>query len=273
MARPDEFDTPRRHLFDLWADEYGDGRPGYPPLLAQRLVDRCGLGRGAAVLEIGPGAGQATQLLLDAGAEVVAVEPGTRFARRLIERFGDERLTVINADFEHAELPDEPADLVAAGTSFHWIEPSVGLELAAERLRPGGSLALWWNHYGDPGRADLFRTALQPTLRRHMVAFTDAVDGGAAIGAHPYALDAVARIEEIAASGRFGPVTHELIPWTMHQTAAEARTFFSSFSQWMAMDDHVRAVLLDHVERLVIEEFGGSVSRPCLTAVFTTQRR
>jgi hypothetical protein len=50
----------RGQLFDRAAEDYRDGRPGYPPAAFEILESGCGLRPGCRALEIGAGAGQAT---------------------------------------------------------------------------------------------------------------------------------------------------------------------------------------------------------------------
>lgn len=273
LGRSAEFDEQRRSLFGANATGYGDGRPGYPGEVFELLSRHYGLGPGCRVLEIGPGAGQATGPMLDAGAEVVAVDIGEGFSEPLLTKYGNRPLQLILGDFEVVELPIEPVDLVVAATSFHWIQPASGLTRVADLLRPGGSVVLLWTHYGDEDRADPFRDALQPILLRHAPQLADNPEtGGAGFGAHPYALDLDARAEEIKSTSRFGPVRHDIFPWTASHTSAEIRLFFASFSNWMALEDSVRNALLDDIEEMVTGEFGGVVQRPYLTAVYTAQR-
>lgn len=270
MANKSEFsDKQRRALFSSNAETYSDGRPGYPTELFDHLRSTCGLRSGCQVLEIGPGTGQATAALLEAGANVVAVELGEELGVMLQKRFKGRPLQVRLGEFETMDLAAESFDLVAAATSFHWVEPQAGLERVAQVLKPGGSVALWWNHFGDTGRPDAFREAVQPLLREIA---PQLADGGAGIGAHPYALDVQSRVEEIDSNGRFGPVGHSLIPWTATQTAAVIRRFLSSFSHWMALEADVRTKLLRAVGDLVDNSFGGTVQRPFLTAVYSAQR-
>ncbi len=272
MSEPSEFDKRRRSIFGGEAQAYADGRPGYPNDVFDQLERDHALGPGCTVLEIGPGAGQATAGLLDAGADVTAVEISPEFCEMLRLSFRNRRLQVVQGEFEAADLPVESFDLVVAATSFHWIDPVVGLPRVADLLRPGGTLALWWTHYGDVARPDPFRVALQPLLRRHVPQFADDVDGGVAIGAHPYALDVETRRREFAATGRFGALEHRVFAWSVEQSARQTRRFFSSFSQWMALDPDVREPLLDAIEDLVADDFGGAVERPVLTALYTARR-
>ncbi len=269
MTNESEFDDKhRRALFSAHAEEYGDGRPGYPAAVFDYLRSSCNLGPGCQILEIGPGTGQATGPLLDAGAEVLAVEIGEEFGRHLRTRFQNRPLEVRLGEFETVDLDSDAFDLVAAATSFHWVSPKPGLDRVARVLKPGGSVALWWNHFGDQDRLDPFRDAVQSLLEQH----APQLAGSVGIGAHPYALDAGARTEEINSNGKFGPVEHVLIPWTENQTADQMQQFLSSFSSWMALETNVRTDLLHAVGRLIDTKFGGSVDRPFLTAIYTARR-
>lgn len=273
MTRESEFgDKKRRALFGANAEKYGDGRPGYPSLVFEHLALLCNLGRGCRVLEIGPGAGQATGPILEAGAEVLAIEVGEEFRSLLQTKFSNFQLVVRLGEFENVDLESGTFDLVAAATSFHWIDPEKGLDQVAHVLKPGGSVALWWNHYGDPNRHDPFREAVQPLLQCYAAEFTDLASGGSGIGAHPYALDVKARTDEIGKTGRFGPVEHIQIPWSVNHSAAEVREFLCSFSHWMNLGTEERAELLQSITDLINTTFDGSVDRPFLTAMYIAQK-
>jgi SAM-dependent methyltransferase len=263
----------RRSLFSTRAQAYEDGRPGYPQRLYELLTERCGLGPGCHVLEIGPGTGQATGALLDSGATVVGVELGSEMAALLRSKYVGRDLEVIVGPFEEVHLADTTFDLVAAATSFHWVPVDVGLQRCAASLRVGGFIALWWNFFGDPQRPDPFHEALQPLLRRYAPQLIDVPGAGnAAAGAHPYALDVEARTAEIEQTGLFGPVTYDVLAWQGVHSPREIRQMFASFSPWLAIDQSVREPLLDELEQLATHEFRGVVERPYLTPIYTAQR-
>lgn len=88
----------------------------------RRIVAAAGIEPGERVLEVGPGLGSLTLALLDAGAEVVAVEIDPVLAGglpRTVERFAPrvaDRLTVVTADALHVpadRLGPPPTALVA----------------------------------------------------------------------------------------------------------------------------------------------------------------
>jgi SAM-dependent methyltransferase len=230
------------------------------------LVDLAGLSPGARVLEIGPGTGQATAMLLDRGAAVTAVELGPEMAAVLVGKFPGAELDVIVSPFESVSLPAATFDLVAAATSFHWLEPEVALDRCADALVPGGWLALWWNHYGDPERPDDLNHAIDSILGQlapSMVGRPPTASNG---------LDVAARMADFDRVARFGPVRHEIIRWTIHQSGAQVRALFETFSPFLALPAEQRTAILDAIEGAVTDDFGGAVDRTYLTPIYLTQR-
>jgi len=77
----------------------------------RKIVEYAGIQTGDSVVEIGPGTGQLTELLLEKGARVVAVEFDRDMVRSLEERFScvpGERLSLVQADIlglDWAALP------------------------------------------------------------------------------------------------------------------------------------------------------------------------
>jgi hypothetical protein len=68
-------------------------------------------------------------------------------------------------------------------------------------------------------------------------------------------------------------VQYEMISWTGRHTAAELRALFSSFSPCLALPPADRAAVLDALEQLAADTFGGVVERPYLTAIYLAQRQ
>jgi 16S rRNA (adenine1518-N6/adenine1519-N6)-dimethyltransferase len=66
--------------------------------LARWIVDQAQVTSDDYVVEIGPGLGALTKLLLEKGARVLAIEKDSRLANFLRERFGHERLEILNID-------------------------------------------------------------------------------------------------------------------------------------------------------------------------------
>jgi SAM-dependent methyltransferase len=74
---------------------------------------------------------------------VTALEPGTSLislARQNLEDAGE--VEFVNAQFEDARLPRKRFRAVFAASAFHWADPEVSWQRAADVLVPGGTLAL-----------------------------------------------------------------------------------------------------------------------------------
>ena len=137
--------TARRYgkVFDDVAAEYDRRRPSYPDELINQAGQIAGLGNGDQVLEVGCGSGQLTRALLARGLHVTALEPGkslVALARQNLDGAGTVEL--INAQFEEAKLPRARFKAVFSASAFHWVDPRVSWQKAADVLVPGGTLAL-----------------------------------------------------------------------------------------------------------------------------------
>jgi SAM-dependent methyltransferase len=258
----------RRRSFDRDPDAYLRARPPYPERVYEILGAECGLRPGCRILEIGPGAGQATGELLARGADVVAVEPGPGLADLLTRRLGNESLTVVVNDFEHADFPPGPYDLVVAATSFHWLDTATALPRVAALLAPGGWLVVWWTVFGDPERPTAFRAALDELYRRHLSDEWRPANGTNIRG--PLRIESWTA--ELERGGWFGPVDVELIRWSHQLTPDSARRLWESFPNVNELDSDRRMAFLDAIAS-TIDEFGGTVTDPYVTAVYRTQPR
>lgn len=272
--RPDyRSDRHHRELFSTDVGNYELGRPGYPSDVFARLRDACGLGPGTRVLEIGPGTGQATGPLLDAGAVVTAIELGPEMVARLREKFAGRPLRVRRGAFEDEVVEEGCFDLVTAATSFHWVPAAAGLRTCGAALRAGGWLALWWTVFGDDERPDPFHEALAPILaRRAPELLRPSGESTTGVEVHPHALDVATRCAEIDETGMFGPVRHETFSWTGGHSPEEIRAMFATFSSWMAIDPDLLRPLLDELETLARDTFDGVVERPYVTSLYVAQR-
>lgn len=130
-------------VFDEVAAEYDRRRPAYPDELVDQACQVAGIGSGDHVLEVGCGSGQLTRGLLARGLHVTALEPGKSLialARQNLEGAG--AVEFVNAQFEDALLPGRHFQAVFSASAFHWVDPKVSWQKAADVLVPGGTLAL-----------------------------------------------------------------------------------------------------------------------------------
>jgi len=253
--------TGRRLSFNARADEYRLARPPYPERVYDLLAQRCGLGPGTRIVEIGAGTGQATGELLARGADVVAVEPGAALAAHLRADLPGAR--VVTADFETADLPEAAFDLAVSATAFHWVRTEVALPKLARVLRPGGWLAVWWTVFTDHGRSSEFRRGLDALYRRFLP--------HEPLDRPPGPLGVESWSAELAHGGFFGPVEVELIAWQNQLTRESAQRLFGSFPNVNELAAPDRLALLDAIGSLV-DSLGGTVLDPHITAVYLAPR-
>ncbi|WP_275669520.1 class I SAM-dependent methyltransferase [Glycomyces paridis] len=251
--------------FDGAAAAYHRGRPAYPRKVFELLADRCGLGAGTRVLEIGAGNGLATGPLLEAGARVVAVEPGAALAAILDEEHGGDRLEVVVTDFEAAELTGG-FDLAVAATSMHWLDPVASVRKLSALVEPGGWLAAWWTEFGDVKRPSRFRDRLDAVYADLL----PAEPGYRASRSH--VLDTDRWTDVLTAGGWFGGVDVAVIAWQQTLTPAGARDLWSTFPNIAELGTARQAAFLDRLGALVADEPGGVVEDPRLTVVYTAER-
>ncbi|WP_152365722.1 hypothetical protein [Microlunatus speluncae] len=94
-------DSTLRETFDQSADFYLSARPSFPTQLFDDLIELCGLGDNATLLEIGAGPGNATLPIAQKGLKITALEPGSASACRARQTLSTHPgLDVINIDFE-----------------------------------------------------------------------------------------------------------------------------------------------------------------------------
>lgn len=130
--------------FGRAADVYEQGRPGYPVEAVEWLLAPvCESGCRPRVADVGAGTGKLTRGLVDAGAEVIAIDPDPDMLaalRRVVPR-----VPTFGGTGEALPLPDASVDAVVFAQAWHWVEPVAASAEVARVVRPGGILGLVWN--------------------------------------------------------------------------------------------------------------------------------
>lgn len=158
-SRPPEHE-PHQHRqvaesFGSDAERYDRTRPGYPQAMVERIV---AASPGPDVLDVGCGTGIEARQFQAAGCKVLGVEPDTRMAE-FARRSGVE---VEVAMFEAWDPAGREFDAVIAGTAWHWVDPVAGAAKAAQVLRSGGRLAVFWHVFElPPDVAEAFAAVYQ----------------------------------------------------------------------------------------------------------------
>ncbi|MET8761661.1 class I SAM-dependent methyltransferase [Lentzea sp. NPDC004782] len=129
--------------FGSEAARYDRTRPPYPDELVARIVKAS---PGPRVIDVGCGTGTLSRQLKAAGFEVLGVEHDELMAEAA-------RATGIPVDVSKFEAWDPAGrefDAVAAGQSWHWVDPEQGPRQVARLLRPGGLFVALWHVFSTP---------------------------------------------------------------------------------------------------------------------------
>lgn len=261
MSRSEPDRSTLATIFDRIPYSYDRYRPGYAPEAIEALVELSRARAGADVLEIGAGTGKLTVALAERGFAITAVEPGKRMADllgRRVRRWPSVR--IVRSTFEHAPIEPSSFDLVAAATSFHWLDPDRRYDLAADALRPGGALGLIRNdHVAAPSNA-AYIEGVTPIYERHAPELLEDL-------ALPMPDDPPGFAEEMEASGRFDGIEQRQFAWDHHFTAATLTGMLGTHSEHRALPRRRRSALLHEIRDFVERNLGGAVVDRYVTTV------
>jgi SAM-dependent methyltransferase len=152
--------------FSSRVENYIRFRPSYPAAAIELLQRCCGLSAGAVVADVGSGTGILTQLLLQTGARVLAVEPNDPMRCAAESQLGGEAgFRSIKGTAEATTLEADSVDLWVAAQAFHWFKLERARAEALRIMRAGGFGALLWNEH--PSTASAFLADYEALVRAH----------------------------------------------------------------------------------------------------------
>ena len=192
------------------------------------------------------------------------MEPNANLAAHLRAAFGA-RLTVLEATFEEAAVGEDAFDLALAATSFHWVDQEAGLAKLGRAVRRGGAVALWWTLFQDP-------TAGRVQPRRRGGPGAPGPGAFEEPGRPPFQLDAEHRLRDLAQWGGFADLESEVLTEPRTLDAGEVRALYASVALVLRRSPAEQALVLDGLEALVRDRFGGRVERLFVTALYTGRR-
>jgi ubiquinone/menaquinone biosynthesis C-methylase UbiE len=152
--------------FSTRVENYIKYRPSYPTAVLELMRVKCGLSANSFVADVGSGTGILTELLLETGATVFAVEPNKEMREAAERHLGDYgRFRSVKGTAEETTLPDASVDLITASQAFHWFDVQRSRRELLRVLKPRGWAVLIWNE--RPVEAGAFLDEYDALLRRH----------------------------------------------------------------------------------------------------------
>jgi len=248
--------------FDTVAGQYDEYRPDYPQELVDGIVALSRLPLGGRILEVGSGTGKATRLFARRGYAIHCIEPGRNLAALAARNLLDyPQVSFEIACFE--EWQEQPAgfDLVISAQAFHWVAGEIGYPKAARSLKPGGSLALFWNMpAGLRGQnaADLdgIYQNITPGLDSPLNSIEETIQE---------------RSDEITQSGCFGPVIVRRFPWSRTYPTRQYIGLLNTYSDHLRLPEQTRQRLFEEIAATIYAQ-GGSIQKEYVAVLFIAQK-
>jgi SAM-dependent methyltransferase len=249
--------------FGADAGRYDRARPTYPVELVERIV---AASPGRDVVDVGCGTGISSRLFRAAGCRVLGVEPDPRMAEQA--RRGGTEVEV--AKFEDWDPAGRLFDTVTAAQAWHWVDLAAGAAKAAEALRPGGRLAVFWNAFAPPrelGEAfdAAYRRALPDSVPAALSGFwaRPAIDTYRAGGGRA--------ADGIRQAGGFGEPEEWLANWSRPYTRDEWLDLVPTLGGFRQFPGNARAEILAGLGAAV-DAAGGSFTMGYTTLAVTAVR-
>ena len=145
-----------RKIFDTIPDQFDKYRPRYSAELFADLIAYADVGAGKAVLELGPGTGQATEPILKTGCDYLAIELGEHLAAKMCENFASySNFSLICDDFITHDFGEQRFDMIYSAATIQWIPEEIAFAKTFSLLKPGGVLAMMMTRsdYRTPNEA------------------------------------------------------------------------------------------------------------------------
>lgn len=244
-----------KNTFSKVIKDYDSARPGYPQELYDIVIDFAGIGKGADVLEVGAGTGQATDLFLQEEFRFDLLEVSGEQVTFLKQKYGDNPKVTVKKDYFEQYETEKKYDLIYSATAFHWVDSSIGYPKAWEMLKPGGTLAVFWHMssvtYYEGGIFDGLNALKKKYLPGESLGFD--TDGIQQVKEK--------RITQIQSGDCFGmPEVYEY-RWTDSYDADRYVTLLNTYSGTQTLPEGKRQQYLEEVRDYIIEN-GGKVDLP-----------
>jgi len=264
-----------RATFEQVTELYQRARPSYPMQILDDLLALAGLPKGARIVEVGCGTGQATLPLAQRGYAITCVELGEQLAAATRRNLADfPSVDVVNADFESWQPERAEFDAIVAFSSFHWIDAELRYRRSADLLRPQGKLAFVSVAHVMPDDGDSFFVDVQRDYEA-VVPEDPKTISDAAGPPHP---DVIVRlsddtiIRELAASGRFGEPQCKHYLFDVTYSADDYVDLLSTYSGHIAFDEKTRERLLKRIHDRIEARAQRQVRRTSLALLYVAQR-
>ena len=236
-------------MTDQWAavaQEYATYRNAYSNELYD-FIAQFGLRRGATILDVGCGAGAASEPFVMNGFPVTGVDSSEAMLAVASQRMPN--ATFVKGEAEALPFPNERFDVVISAQAFHWVDRAKALAEAFRVLRRGGMIAVWWKHLMSYDavkeiREDVFRS----------------------MGKEPVEAGLSGGFREFYASTQFTGQTLRVIPWRRSVALDQYMAYERSLCEVRQVLGTQAGEYFERLEQRLHDRFGGG--NPTLTVAY-----
>ena len=246
--------------------DYDFARPGYPESLFEDVIVFAKPARGARLLEIGAGPGQATDYFVKHGYFVTSLEIGDNqvdFLRKKYASFPNFR--AVHSSFEEYAVPEESFDLVFSATAFHWIDPTFGIPKAYRLLKKGGAFVLFWHLESVVRQETELQSELSRIFRQHAPELDDYISPEEGKKLH------IERVAQMGTDSLFGSVEAKIYRWNEEYAAERYLRLLNSYSDMHEISEDKRKAIFEDVAAYFARK-GGRIEVPMEVRLYMTSR-
>lgn len=133
------------NYFDKVANQWDDMRKGFfPNQVREKAVELSKIKKGDVAADIGAGTGFISEILLEKGAHVIAVDQSVEMLSQLKKKFCcNSALTIKKGNDTNLPIDDNSVDFVFANMYLHHVEnPQIAISEMVRILKPDGKLII-----------------------------------------------------------------------------------------------------------------------------------
>jgi protein-L-isoaspartate O-methyltransferase len=257
-------DKKRSELFDEVAELYDTARPNYPAALIEDVIELANLPESATILEVGTGTGKATIPFAERGYTIHCIEPGKKLAAVAAKNLqAYPRVTIETVKFEDWTLREAEFDLIISAQAFHWVSPEIGYPKAAQALKAGGHIAVFWNFAPTPEHNEMFQaldeayqTFAPPMVWRQQTSLESLMQK---------------RENNLLNSQCYTDLIIKHYPWVAEYTIEQSLNLLNTQSDYRCLPESNQTDLADAI-RDILEVHGGVFVKPYLSALFFAKK-
>lgn len=235
----------KRYTFNEDPKNYDRWRPTYCKELFYDIIRYSELNEKKKAIEVGIGTGQATKPFLMTGCDVTAIELGTELAEFSKEKFKEyKNFQAFNTTFEEFECLNNSVDIIYSATAFHWIPEEIGYPKVMQMLKPGGTLALFWNRPFASREDDLLHQKIQSIYQKYRPSNNKIIENDA---------ERYKKILETIQSYGFIDLEMKLYHNTRIFTANDYINLLNTYSDHRSMPGSVKLAFESEIKNAILE--------------------